>query len=117
MITEHDLDEAIAECKGKRSPVASDCIKLAAFYTIKENMYPKDPGHVSGRDPVSAFAFSPGPAIDQNVVSVSGRSEFLQAVNGKKIDDLLPVFDEIMQTLQVIQPRLYNGIINKLSQL
>ena len=40
MITEKDLQEAIAECQGERSPNASTCIKLAAFYTIKEHLYP-----------------------------------------------------------------------------
>ena len=35
MITEMDLQEAIAECQGKRNPNADTCIKLAAFYIIK----------------------------------------------------------------------------------
>ncbi len=42
MITEHDLQEAIAECQGKRNPDANTCIKLAAFYTIKEHLFPKN---------------------------------------------------------------------------
>jgi hypothetical protein len=39
MITEKDLKEAIAECEGERNPNANTCIKLAAFYTILDNMY------------------------------------------------------------------------------
>ena len=41
MITEKDLRAAIAECQGARNPNASTCIKLAAFYTILNNLYPE----------------------------------------------------------------------------
>ena len=40
MITEQDLQEAIAECQGERHPNANTCMKLAAFYTIKNELYP-----------------------------------------------------------------------------
>ena len=41
MITEKDLRAAIAECQGARNPNATTCIKLAAFYTILNNLYPE----------------------------------------------------------------------------
>jgi hypothetical protein len=34
-----DLDTAIAECQGRRNPDAKTCIMLAAFYTIKREMF------------------------------------------------------------------------------
>ena len=42
MITEKDLQEAIAECIGQRNPNANTAIKLAAFYTIKRELYGED---------------------------------------------------------------------------
>ena len=39
MITEKDLQEAIAECQGERNPNANTCIKLAAFYTIRNELF------------------------------------------------------------------------------
>ena len=39
MITRHDLEEAIAECQGQRNPNASTCLKLAAFYTIRKELF------------------------------------------------------------------------------
>ena len=39
MITEKDLQEAIAECQGQRNPTTSTCIKLAAFYTIRRELF------------------------------------------------------------------------------
>ena len=41
MITERDLQEAIAECNGERNPNANTCIKLAAFLTIQKEMFGK----------------------------------------------------------------------------
>ena len=38
MITERDLLEAIAECEGTPKPNANTCVKLAAYYTILNNM-------------------------------------------------------------------------------
>lgn len=42
MITERDLDEAIAECQGQPHPNSNTCIKLAAFLTIKNFMFGKE---------------------------------------------------------------------------
>ena len=39
MITEKDLQEAIAECQGQRNPNANTCIKLAAYLTIQKEMF------------------------------------------------------------------------------
>ena len=39
MITEKDLQEAIAEGQGQRNPNANTCIKLAAFLTIRKEMF------------------------------------------------------------------------------
>ena len=41
MITEKDLQEAIAECEGQRNPNANTCVKLAAFYIIKDHLFPQ----------------------------------------------------------------------------
>ena len=50
MITEKDLQEAIAECQGQRNPNANTCIKLAAFYTIRRELFgeEKDAGMLPG---------------------------------------------------------------------
>lgn len=103
MITERDLQEAIAECEGQRNPTSSTCIKLAAFYTIKEHLFPKD----KAEEPVF-YSRSAGP------VGWSSDTEFGQIVADSDIDDILPVVDELMSTLQVLNPRLYAGVMRKL---
>ena len=43
-----------------------------------------------------------------------GDSEFMQACSGKSISQVMAVMDELMDALQVIQPRLYDAVMNKL---
>ena len=105
MITEKDLREAIAECQGQRNPNANTCIKLAAYYTILEHETGKQPD-----PPVYSFA---GPKVE-NTINYDGDSEFLQLINGRDQSEVLPVMDELMSTLQVINPRLYNSVLRKL---
>lgn len=104
MITQHDLQEAIAECQGKRNPDANTCIKLAAYFTIMDAMYPQTtPEYLqlsSGAQP---------PAIEYD----SG-TEFSNAVKGRTADEIMPIIDELMSAVKVLHPRLYNGVMNKL---
>lgn len=108
MITEKDLREAIAECQGQRNPNANTCIKLAAYYTILQNMTEKK----SEPDPEPIYSFA-GPKIE-NTINYEGDSEFLQVINGRDQGEIIPVIDELMSTLQVINPRLYNSVLRKL---
>lgn len=38
----------------------------------------------------------------------------IDTVNGGDASEIIPVFDELMTTLQVLHPRLYDGVLNKL---
>lgn len=109
MITEKDLLEAIAECQGQRNPNANTCIKLAAYYTILE--------HVKGEDepkaePLPMYSFDP--PKEERYYS---ESEFGDIVSRHETVDVLKVVDELMETLRVMQPRLYDAFIRKLTAL
>lgn len=113
MITEHDLIEAIAECQGERNPNANTCIKLAAFLTIKNELFGKAE-HVEERTPSfipSGYSYETGPTIDY-----SSDTEFSQIINGKDPSTVWPVIDELMSTVQALMPRLYNGVIQRLQE-
>lgn len=105
MITEQDLQAAIAECQGERHPNASTCIKLAAFYTIRNQLFGSS---------VPSYSFAAAPVDKVENITFESDTEFSQAIQGKPIDDVLPVIDELMQTLAVIQPRLYASVLRKL---
>lgn len=111
MITEKDLQEAIAECQGVRNPNASTCIKLAAFYIIQEHLY----GHPSEGDPAPAYSYASAP-VDQveTTIDYYSDTEFSQAVDGRKASAVWPVMDELMEVLRVTNKPLYKATIRKI---
>lgn len=111
MITEQDLIEAIAECQGQRDPNAQTCIKLAAFYTIKNELFPKR----KELPELSAYSFAAAPVSD-SIVSYDSGSEFSRAISGRSARQVFAVIDELMSVLSAINPRLYNATLDKIEQ-
>lgn len=107
MITNEDLKAAIAECEGAKNPNANTCVKLAAFYTILNQRQP-------AQKEAEEYAYSSAPAYLPVYYS---ESEFGQLVNEKGPEKCLAVIDELMETLYVLNPNLYNGVIRKLNDL
>lgn len=107
MITKNDLLEAIAECQGARNPNANTCVKLASYYTILEH-YEKD-----DREPIPEYSYS-NSAQNQSTVANFGNTEFAQEMEGKDSGQMWLIMDELMSTLQVINPRLYAGVMRKI---
>ena len=101
MITEKELREAIAECQGQRNPNANTCIKLASYYTILDHM---DKEIIQPQ--IQSYSFATAP--------YSSDTEFGQRIANMDINDVLTVMDELMTTLSIINPRLYNGVMAKL---
>lgn len=106
MITEHELQAAIAECLGERSPNADTCKKLAAYYTILANLYPENR--------VSQYSNDPEPI--KRVVAESD-SEFAEIINGKPEAEVWRILDELMSVIAAIKPSLYEGVLRKLREI
>lgn len=104
MITKQDLEEAIAECQGQRNPDSSTCIKLAAFYVIRNEMFG------SKKEVEQGYSYAPPPTSN---LATDGESEFLKAVNGKNVQGVLAIMNELMDTMQVLQPRIYDSVMRK----
>lgn len=99
MIREHELRDAIMECQSEKNPNANTCIKLAAYYTLLNNMYPEAP---------EKYSYKTAPEYN-------GRSEFAEAIKGKPVPEVMGVVDELMDALRVLSPRLYNATIVNLT--
>lgn len=108
MITEKELQEAIAECQGVRNPNANTCLKLASYYTILDHVAPND-------QKIQAPVIQ-GYSYDAPV-EYDSESEFMRAVKGISEYDRMALFDELMSTLQLMNPRLYKAVIRKTATL
>ena len=109
MITKQDLLEAIAECQGTRSPTANTATKLAAFYTILDHLDDDKSTPV----PMSYSYAAPS----EGIVRYDGESEFARAVDGKPQKEVFDVLDELVSLIQVMNERLYDGVMRKLTAI
>lgn len=109
MITKQDLLEAIAECNGVKNPNAKTCMMLSAFYTILDHMEDEE----SQFKKVPEYSFAEPPA---ETVKYKSETEFGQEVQSKDVNQVLEIMDELMSTLQVLHPRLYDGVMIKIAE-
>ena len=111
MITEKDLQEAIAECQGQRNPNANTCIKLAAFYTIRRELF----GEEKEAGPLPGYSYLPGPESTADLlIHNKSDSEFARTIDGRRQEEIWPLMDEMMDTIHAIHPRLYNAVMDRL---
>jgi len=109
LITENDLLEAIAECQGQRNPSSQTCIKLAAYYTILNNL------HQTSDIPVSHGGYSYSPPNTENTVEYTSSTDFAKIINGKSAIAMWEIVDELMSALMYLNPKLYNDAMRKFS--
>ena len=120
MITLHDLDTAIAKCQGENSPNANTCIKLAAFYTIRREMFGEDGAGSAPGMPQPGYSTQTAPDAPEQAetyIDFESGSEFSRAINGRDAYAVWKVMDELMDVLDATNPRLYNGVLRKLHEI
>ena len=105
MITEKDLIDAIRQCE--REPITQSKIaKLADFYIIYD--------HLFGAPINSAYSYE---NKTENLIHTNSGNEFLQSVNGKDAEKVMAVLNELVEAIQTLHPRMYNRVIEKLTDI
>ena len=129
MITAEALQEAIAECLGKREPNREDCMMLAAFYTIQNRLYPDLNSKENFTNAnnffenAHSYSFADAPAETTDTATAAsesvgeyGNSDFLRAVSGKSPAAVFGALDELMDDLKMINPKVYNLYMRKIEK-
>lgn len=100
MLDAHELTLAIAELEAREASL-STCSKLADLYTVLDHLRP------AGRsvEPVRASPVE------------YGDSDFLKAVSKKDASGAWSVMDELMDTLRVVNPRVYDSVMRRIDRL
>lgn len=101
MLNQRELLQAIAECESANENF-QNCQKLATLYTIYDHLYPQ--------------AYSYQEPIRKETIEIKGNSEFLKKINGLDTDDVLYLVDEVMETIKILQPKLYDSVLRKLDR-
>ena len=99
MLTKRELLNAIKELE-ESTPTYEKCKKLVTFYTLYDYMY----GESKTEERV------------EKVVGAYGESEFMRVIEGKELRQVMGVMDELMSTLYVLNPNLYQGVLVKLAE-
>ncbi len=98
MITERDLLEAIEECEAE-PPSFTSIKKLANLYVVYDHLYG-----------------TPKPRVG-SIILTKEDGEFWDSVNGKDINKVLAVMAELMESLEVLYPKVYQSVIKKIKEL
>lgn len=125
MITEYDLQEAIAECQGVRNPDANTAIMLAAFLTIQREMFGKsehveDPdrltqGEVEALRLIPGQSFAAAPDGTETTIAYDSGTDFGQLIHGRRAAEVWPIMDELVsETVRYLVPRAYDAVMRKL---
>lgn len=111
MIRKDDLREAIAEMQGQKNPNAQTCIKLAAYYTILDHITEKE---ISPQ--IHDYSETLYSGTDANTINYDSGSDFAKYINGKSQSEIWPIMDDLMNTLSVINPKLYQSVLIKVAE-
>lgn len=105
-----EIEWAIQELEGQESSEGRYTL-LAALYTCRNEMM----GLSSPQPQIAAYSEAAGPTADR--LGQYGDSDFLRAVAGKNPAEAWIVIDELMETLQVINQRIYDSTMRKMERL
>lgn len=110
MFSKRELENAIAEYEDKCNSF-SDCQKLATYKILHAEYFPDKP-----KEQRTAVYSSLEPE-PETIVDDYGDSEFYSTIRGLCAESVWAVMDELMTTLQVVNPRLYNATMRMIDEI
>lgn len=114
MIQIEEIDRAIKEHESGANTYAN-CERLAWLYIIrdhmKEGLQDKTAEHHEHTEEPYKLNAPP------DHIKYQENSDFLKAINGKDTQKVILVMDELMEAIQIIQPRMYEAVLIKIKDL
>lgn len=74
------------------------CSRLASLYIVRDHLMPQSSG-------------------DSALLPKMSGSEFLDSASGKSCKDVLKVIDEHLETIKLLYPKTYDGVIQRIREL
>lgn len=108
MISEHELLDAIEAVEGNCETL-SDCEKLAVYYTVYDHLFGKKDSHIE-----RGYSLRPEDQREEKISVPLVASEFLKVADGMNSRKFWEIIDELVSTIEVINPKLYDGLLRKM---
>ena len=116
MISLHDIEQEISLLEQKETSY-SNCERLAMLYIVRDRLKNKTDG-IGDSYRTKQPENPPTKLESSQIVKLPDSSDFFKAINGKNIESVWKIMDELMtDTLRIIQPRLYDSVIQKLKSI
>lgn len=113
MLNIKEIEWAISQLEQEESSFQA-YQKLASLYTIRDKLM----GEGSTMDKQRHIeGYSRAAQSSDLMIGDYGSSEFLKTINGKEASSVWSVINELMETLQVVNPRVYNSVLRKLNRI
>lgn len=104
MVTERELIKAIKECE--QDPItASKRTALADLYIIYDHLYGDRSSALIRGDRAN------------DITDTDGSTEFLAAINGKKLDDVWRLVSQVIEVVRSLHPRVYDSLMDDIAEL
>lgn len=110
-LNQQEIQETIAELEQQKNHSLSDLHALSSLYSIRDHAF-GDPENYQ-----KAYSQATAPIAEGQVLGNYGDSDFLAIVAGKIPKDAWSVMDDLMDTLRVANPRVYESVMRKMRQL
>lgn len=108
MISKDEIDRAILEHEAKDTTYAN-CERLAWLYIVRDHI--ASPEQKSTAKAATEILYE---AVPNDVLNVAGDSDFIKAVNGKTSQKVFGVLNELLQTVYVLNPKLYTAVLESI---
>lgn len=114
MLDEAEIRKEIARLEYEESSYPNYA-KLADLYVIRDKMQGVEN---VGDKFVGCYSGAPAPvAVEPAAVGEYGDSEFLLSVAGKDPEKAWAVVDELMDTLAMVNNKVYNSVMQKIKRI
>lgn len=119
MLDMDEIEKAIAELEHSATTM-SNVQKLSYLYAVQDRAKRNE----IEQEDQQAFEYSTRaagrtvPAMSFSAsATISGNSDFLSAIAGKDMLDVLEIIDDLIDTLRAANPRVYNSIMRRIKEL
>lgn len=112
MLDRKEIDIEIARLEYGESSYPAYA-KLANLYTIRNQMDHTEIPQQKSSPYMMGYSEAPSPES----LDLYGDSDFLRSISGKDPYKAWPVMDELMDTLQIVNRRVYDSVMRKLQNI
>ena len=103
MISQKELLEAIDKCENNVNSFQW-CEKLAALCTVYDHLYGQPVEYTNIHTET------------ETIIETDGDNDFLKAINGKNAVNIWNIVSELMESVKLIQSRLYDAVMRKINE-